>query len=586
MRYSRKQYEPGSIKPRIILVGVFFSLLYLVIAGRVVYLQVYRGEMLASRASGEYRRTCVTAGKRGTIFDRNHNELAVTIDAVSIGLHPSSIPEAQIIAPKLARAANLEIGTVKSKLASGRSFVWLKRLMADDEVAAVKQLNLPPEAIEYIAEQKRVYPNNSLAAQLIGFTGIDGNGLEGVEYAWDDELRGRTVSRTVLMDARKRYLGAGDVPIDSADGNDVILTIDSAIQYIAENALKEAVVDSQALSGMAVVMNPETGEILAMANYPCFNPNDFGSYGRDAWRNRTITDAFEPGSIMKVFLAAGSIESGLCTPDSVFFCEDGEYMIDGHCIHDSHGHGWLTMREIIKISSNIGAVKISEKIGRKNLWETLRRFGFDSRPDIGCPGSTEGLLSFYTQWTAVDTSAIAFGQGVSASAIQLVTAVSAIANGGLLLKPYVVSAMVEADGRVVRYRDRKVIRRVISEQTSAYLKEMMASVTTEGGTGEKAAIEGYTVCGKTGTAQKLNDKGRYTDKNYVASFLGFAPSNNPRIAVLVVVNSPKKGYYGGIVAAPAFRKIILESLNYFGVSPEKENPRENLMVIAKKGVNG
>jgi len=289
---------------------------------------------------------------------------------------------------------------------------------------------------------------------------------------------------------------------------------------------------------------------------------------------------------MKVFLAAGSIESGLCTPDSAFFCEEGKYQIYDNYIHDSHEHGWLTMREIIKYSSNIGAVKISERIGRKNLWETLRRFGFDSRPDIECPGGTDGMLSFYTNWTVIDTGAIAFGQGVSASAIQLVTAVSAIANGGLLVKPYVVGSVVEPGGRIVRHREREIVRRVISERTAQYLKEMMAEVTSEGGTGEKAAIEGYLICGKTGTAQKLNDQGCYTDKDYIASFLGFAPGSNPRIAVLVVVDSPKKGYYGGVVAAPAFRKIVHETLNYFGVPPETDHSRRNLMVMAKKGVNG
>ncbi len=582
MKYSRKKREPGKIKLRIILVGVFFSLLYIVIAGRVVYLQVFRGEMLAGRAYREYYRTCVTSGKRGTVFDRNHNEMAVTVDAMSIGLHPSEIPDVNQVLPELARAVNIGVDDLGKKLNSNRSFVWLKRKMTDDEVAAVRQIGLPAKAIEYIPAHKRVYPNNSLAAQLIGFTGVDGIGMEGIEYEWEKELCGNTVSRTVLMDARKRYLGNGDEQAGKADGNDVILTIDSAIQYITEAALEEAVVSAEAISGMAIVMDPQTGEILAMANYPYFNLNNYRQYSRDLWRNRIVTDAFEPGSIMKVFLAAGSIESGLCTPDSVFFCEEGEYLIDGHCIHDSHENGWLTMREIIKISSNIGAVKISERIGRKNLWETLRRFGFDSRPDIACPGGTGGLLSFYTQWTTVDTSAIAFGQGVSASAVQLVTAVSAIANGGLLLKPYVVSATTEPDGRIVQYRERKVIRRVISEQTAACLKEMMAEVTSEGGTGAKAAIDGYTVCGKTGTAQKLNEEGQYTDKDYVASFLGFAPFNNPRMAVLVVVNSPRKGYYGGIVAAPAFKKIVHEALNYFGVPPERKNTGENLMALVKQ----
>lgn len=586
MKYSRKKTEPGKIKFRVLVVGVVFSLLYCVIAGRAVYLQVFCGDMLASKASGEYKRTYVASGKRGTIYDRNHTELAVTVDAMSIGLHPSRVPNADEVAPELAKALNMKKSAIKRKLASRSPFVWLKRTVTAEEAEAVRQIGLQPKALQFVSEQKRVYPNNSLAAQLVGFTGIDGNGLEGIEYSWDEELKGGSFSRTVLMDAKQRHLDAGEGTTGSADGNDVILTIDGAIQYIAETALESAVVDSGAASGMAVVMDPNTGEMLAMANYPFFDLNDFGHYSRAVWRNRVVADAFEPGSVMKVFLAAGAIESGLCTPDSVFFCEDGRYQIHGHFVHDSKKYGKLTMREIIKISSNIGAVKIGEKIGRRNLWETLQRFGFDARPDIECPGTTEGQLSFYTQWTEIDTGAIAFGQGVAVSAIQLVTAVSAIANGGLLVKPYVVSTVVTPDGHVARHRKQEIVRRVISEQTAAHLREMMAAVTTEGGTGVQAAIEGYTVCGKTGTAQKMNKQGRYTDKDYISSFFGFAPGKNPRIAVLVVVDSPKKAYYASVVAAPAFRKIAHETLNYFGIPPETNNGRKDLMVLANKGVNG
>jgi cell division protein FtsI (penicillin-binding protein 3) len=586
MRYSRKKSKPAKIKNRILLVGIFFSLLYAGIAARAVYLQVYCRDMLASKAFGEYTRTYVTSGKRGTIYDRNHTELAVTIDATSIGIHPSLIPNANEIAPRLARTLNMETKAVKGKLASRQPFVWLQRTVTGDAVEAVRQLGLPAEAVAYVPEQKRVYPNNSLAAQLIGFTGIDGNGLEGIEFTWDEYLRGSSVRQTVLMDAKQRRLGAGEEIPGCVDGHNVVLTIDGAIQYIAETALEKAVVDSDAAHGMAIVMDPHTGEILAMANYPFFDLNRFGGYQRDLWRNRVVADAFEPGSVMKVFLAAGSIESGLCTPDSVFDCENGAYRVHGHTINDTHRHGLLTVREIIKISSNIGAVKISEKIGRKALWETLRNFGFSTKPEVECPGNTEGRLSYYSQWTDVDMSAIAFGQGIAASAVQLVTAVSAIANGGLLMKPYVVSSVVSPDGQVARRRDREIVRRVISENTAEQLKEMMAGVTTEGGTGVNAAVEGYSVCGKTGTAQKLDKAGGYSNRDYVSSFLGFAPQNNPRIAVMVVVDSPRKAYYASVVAAPAFRKIVHETLNYFGVLPETDPTGKNLIVQVDTGGNG
>lgn len=586
MRYSRKKNEPDRIQLRILLVGIFFSFLYGLIAARAVHLQVFCGDRLSRKASGEYLRTYVTSGKRGTIYDRNHTELAVTVDAVSMGIRPALFSDPNTIAPVLAKALNMKVTAVKRKLASKQPFVWLKRTMTAEEAGVVQKIDFPPRAVEFVTEHKRVYPNNSLAAQLIGFTGIDGNGLEGIEYAWDADLQGASVKRTVLMDAKQRRLGAGEDTAENADGHNVILTIDGVIQYIAEQALEEAVAEADASHGMAVVMDPHTGEMLAIAHYPTFDINSFGRAGRQVWRNRAVADAFEPGSVMKVFLAAGAIESGLCTPDSVFFCEEGKYRVYDHCINDSHEHGWLTIREIIKTSSNIGAVKIGERIGPKLLWETLQRFGFNAKPDIECPGSTEGLMSYYTRWTPVDMSTIAFGQGVAASAVQLVTAVSAIANGGLLVKPYVVSAVVTPDGQVIRRRDREIVRRVISETTAGHLREMMAAVTTPGGTGEKAAIDGYTVCGKTGTAQKLNAQGRYTDKDYIASFLGFAPCHNPRIAALVVINCPRQGYYGGIVAAPAFRKIVYESLNYFGVPPEADDKDSNLMVLAKQGGNG
>lgn len=252
MRYSRKNNEPGRTKKRIILVGAFFSLMYLIIAGRVVYLQVFRGDVLASRASGEYMRTFVTAGKRGTIYDRNHTEMAVTVDAMSIGLHPALIADPDEIAPRLAKVVNMTPEVVRRKLASKRSFVWLKRKTTAGETAAVREIGLENKAVEYVQEQKRVYPNNSLAAQLIGFTGIDGNGLEGIEYSWDEELSGASISQTVLMDARQRCLDGGEVAAESADGNNIILTIDGAIQYIAETAVEKAVVDSEAVFGMAI----------------------------------------------------------------------------------------------------------------------------------------------------------------------------------------------------------------------------------------------------------------------------------------------------------------------------------------------
>ncbi|MFP4038940.1 MAG: peptidoglycan D,D-transpeptidase FtsI family protein [Desulfosudaceae bacterium] len=596
MRYSRKKTGASSLNHRIILVGVVFSLMYLVIAGRAVYLQVICDDMLAGKASREYQRTYVTTGKRGSILDRNLTEMAVTIDAFSIGARPELIKDKTARAAQLAGALGMKRAEVERRLNSRHTFVWLKRTASKEEVTAVKQLGLTKKQIEYVPEHKRVYPHKSMAAQVIGFTGTDGSGLEGLEYAFNRNLAGSSINRTVLLDAKRHGFDPGEATAgdQSCDGNNLILTLDKTIQCLTEDALAKAVIESEANSGMAIVMKPETGAILAMANVPFYNPNNFRDYNRSVYRNRAVADSFEPGSIMKIFLAAGSIDSGMCESDTVFFCEKGQYRIQNNLIHDSNPYGLLTLHEIIKYSSNIGAVKISERIGKQQLWKTLHRFGFNNKTGISCPGGTSGRLSFYQQWTEVDTGSIAFGQGISASAIQLVTAVSAIANGGLLVKPYIVDRIESPDGRTILKREREIVRRVISPATARSIADMMEAVTKPDGTGVNASIKGYTVCGKTGTAQKLSKAGKYTNEDYIASFIGFAPKENPELAVLVVVDAPRSRYYGGIVAAPAFRKIVQDSLNYLGVVPESEPGRESdeqndkngMMVSIQKEVSG
>lgn len=588
MRAGQKSSSQNGIKNRIVLVGVFFSLLYAVILSRVVYLQVCDGETLGQRASREYRRTCVVMDKRGTIYDRNHTEMAVSIDTTSIGAHPQRIATADDKVRQLATALGCSASGLQRKLGSDSSFVWLKRSATPTEEAAARKIGFDAGQLEFIAETKRVYPNKKLAAQLFGFAGVDGNGLEGLEYSCNNYLKGTSRNYVLFKDALGRKFDvedvqAGTAQAESSGGNNLILTIDGTIQCIAEEALEQAVTKSKALSGMAVVMNPGTGEVLAMANYPFFNPNAFNDYDQSCYRNRIVTDAFEPGSTMKVFLAAGALEAGVCTPNSIFYCENGVYRIQhNYRVHDHDPYEWLSLRQIVQHSSNIGAVKVSEMIGSQVLWETLRKFGFGAATGIRCPGETAGILADYSRWTEVDTSSIAFGQGVSVSAIQLATAVSAIANGGILLKPRVVNAVVSPKGQIIQAFAKNSGYRIISETTAREITRMMATVTSDGGTGEKADLPGYTVCGKTGTAQK-QEKGKYAKEEYIASFVGFVPEKNPRLTILVVVDSPFNGHYGGQVAAPAFRQIAWETLNYLGVPPNLDMPREHLMVSIKKG---
>ncbi|MBW1643675.1 MAG: penicillin-binding protein 2, partial [Deltaproteobacteria bacterium] len=410
------------------------------------------------------------------------------------------------------------------------------------------------------------------------------NGLEGIEFYYDTYLRGARGDFTILKDAFGNRFVSGKGNIPDYSGKNIILTIDKTIQYITEKALEETVTSFSARSGMAVVIAPKTGAILAIAHYPFFNPNSFKYFRRELWRNRAITDPFEPGSTIKIFSAAAAIESGGSSPNTIYFCENGAYRIGRKIIHDNASHGWLSLQQIVKYSSNIGAVKISEKIGPEHLYNTLCNFGFGEKTGIDCPGETAGSLALYKRWTKLDTSVISFGHGISVSAVQLIAAVSTIANDGVLMKPYLVKAITDKNGQYVhRFKPRK-IRRVISTSTAREIVKIMETVITRNGTGTRAALERYSVCGKTGTSKKIGKDGTYSDDKYIASFAGFTPAENPEIAILVVIDEPKGKYYGGIVAAPAFKKIARETLNHMNISPTIELNR--LTLSLKKEARG
>lgn len=559
-----KPTEKSGINFRVSLVGFFFVCMFLIIVGKTVYLQVFQGQWLSRRAAGEYEKTLTIRGKRGSIFDRNLREMAMSVDVASIAAYPRVIQNPGEVATALADVLNLNRAKLYRKITSDRSFVWIKRQSAPGDERAVRALGY--KGIDYIPEHTRFYPNRYLAAQLLGFTGVDSRGLEGLEYYFNDELTGAERSFTVLRDAFGKKFD-GETELEGVyRGNDLVLTIDRTIQFITEKALGEAVADFNAKSGLAVVMAPKTGAILAMANFPLFNPNAFRRYDRELWRNRIITDPFEPGSTMKIFSAAAAIESGGCTPNTIFFCENGKYRIGREVVHDTRSHGWLSLNMIIKYSSNIGAVKVSEMIGAEALYRTLRNFGFGEKTGLTCPAETSGSLAPYHRWSNIDTGVISFGHGMSVSALQLVTAASAIANGGILMKPYVVQAIRGPDGKSIQEYHPREVRRAVSRQTAETVKKMMASVVEPEGTGVRAAIEGYSVCGKTGTAQKLNEAGEYARDAYVGSFVGFVPAEDPQLAILVVIDELPYGSYGGTVAAPTFRKIAQEVFNYLNIS--------------------
>ena len=570
------------VRLRAALIGLFFIILFSIIGAKAIYLQVYRGSWLSRKAANQYEKSFMSYGKRGTIYDRKHKEMAVSNTVASIAAHPTLIGNSDASAKTLAKKLNLSRRSISRKLASNKPFVWIKRKVSPKEARSVKKLGL--KGIVFRTEQSRFYPNKVLASQVLGFSGIDGYGLEGIEYYYDAYLKGSGEKLTVLKDALGREL-MWEKGLDPRHvGNNIILTIDRSIQFIAENALEESVKKFGAKSGIAIIMVPKTGEILALAQVPLFNANAFLSYTQDQWRNRAITDPFEPGSTLKIFSAAAAIESGNSTANTIFFCENGEYRIGNDIIHDTRAHGWLSLQQIVKYSSNIGIVKVGEATGPEALYQTLRAFGFGEKTGIDCPGETSGSLSNYKRWSKIDAGAIAFGQGISVSAIQLISGVAAIANNGILMKPYIVQAITDNNGRLIKSVKPVRTRRAISTKTAQAVKKMMRSVIDKGGTGINAALVRYSVGGKTGTAQKTDERGTYAKGKYIAAFVGFTPVENPELAILVVVDEPQKNYYGGVVAAPVFRKIAQEALQYLNIAPTRKN--DTLTVSLESEVRG
>jgi cell division protein FtsI (penicillin-binding protein 3) len=551
---------------RILLVGILFVAAFAAIAAKAVHLQVYRSAWLSEKASSQYEKSLTIYGKRGVIYDRNLNEMAVSIDVTSIAAYPARVENPKATAKALARVLDLDARRLQTKLAAKKSFVWIKRQSTAKETSAVKDLDLP--GVNFVTEYNRFYPHTTLAAQVLGFSGIDGAGLEGIEFNYNQYLKGADTNFKVFKDALGNGFSSGPGQSTDTGGHNLVLTIDNTIQYIAESALKKAVDEYSALSGLALVMNPQTGAVLALAHYPLFNPNSYADFEKSIWRNRALTDTFEPGSTMKIFSAAAALEHSKISPHQIFFCENGAYRIGKNVVHDIHKYAWLSLQQIVKYSSNIGAVKVGQEVGARKLYRTYRDFGFGQKTGIDSPGEASGSLSHYSTWSKIDIGAISFGHGISASALQLVTAVSAIANGGNLMKPHLVREIVDQNGNLVNLFKPQKVRRAISARTATIVKNILKTVITEGGTGVNAALDGYTAGGKTGTARKLDENGKYTRDKHTASFVGFAPADNAEITVLVIIDEPQGKYYGGIVAAPVFRQIAQQTLNYLNVPPD------------------
>lgn len=567
MKARRQVQERKNLRFRLWLVGGAFACVFLVLIGRAVHLQVFQHEKLSARAQREFLKQVEVTPRRGIIFDRNQEELAVSLDTHSVYASPLKINQPKAVGRKLAEALGLPSRPIIKRLSSERGFVWIARRVSPDKAAAVKNLEL--KGVGLVMEPKRFYPYTTLACHVLGFAGLDARGLEGLEKAHDRVLKGQGHTLTSLRDALGRTIHLTPAAFTQLpEGNHLMLTLDKGVQYQTEKILAQTVAKYKAKGGQAIVMLPQTGEILAMASVPVFNPNVYNKYPRPTYRNRTITDTFEPGSTFKAFVAAAALMSQKVSLDQLFDCEKGSWKIGGRVIRDTHEHDKLNLADIIKLSSNIGVAKVGQAVGKKELHRVIRAFGFGQTSGVDLPGESRGILRPASAWRPVELANICFGQGVAVTSLQMVQAFSAIANGGVMMRPYVVRAEVDSSGHLIAETQPRVVRRVMGARETRILVDMLRRVTEDGGTGTRARVGSLPVAGKTGTAQKVKPEGGYSRSEYVASFIGFLPADDPQVVVMVVIDTPRGQYYGGVVAGPAFSRIARAALDSLGVRPQ------------------
>ena len=445
----KKTFSKKWLQVRIGLICCFFTLLFGAIIVRAYQLQIIEQDKLKEIIYGQYLKIVKLPPQRGTIYDRNKEVLAQSLEADSLYAHPGQIKDKQGIAKKLSPILQVSYKFVIDKLTSDQPFVWLMRKISPAQAQKIEKLKL--EGIGFIQESKRFYPNKELASHCLGFVGTDRKGLEGIELGYDSYLKGQEGFILVERDALGRNIHTQDIKqINSTKGANIQLTIDNTIQYCVEKVLDEGVKQKKAQAGIAIVMDPKTGEILALAVRPTFNPNNFFEYSPDQWRNRAVTDAYEPGSTFKTFLVSSVLEEGISRPQDIFFCENGAYPLGNSVIHDVHKFGWLSLTRIITHSSNIGACKVAENLGKDKFYSYIRKFGFGSETGIDLPGETSGLLPLPYRWSRVDLGTISFGQGISTTPLQLITAFSAIANGGVMMKPHMVKTIFDDQGKIIK----------------------------------------------------------------------------------------------------------------------------------------
>ncbi|MBZ5705016.1 MAG: transpeptidase family protein [Acidobacteriia bacterium] len=563
------------------MLGGILVLWCLSICLRLVWLQIFQYGQFEQRAQRQQQRTTEVAAKRGIIYDRSGHELAMSISVDSVFAVPTEIHDLGQTVSLIAGITKADPRELLARCKAGRTFCWVARKPDAETADRIRALNL--RGIYFQKESKRFYPKRDLAAQVLGYVGMDDEGLSGIEREYDDQLRGKPGRLLISVDARKKWFGS--VEKQPEPGENVVLSLDQQIQYIAERELKAAMQQTHAESGTVIVENPHTGEILALANWPTFNPNLSREITPERLKNHAVSDVYEPGSTFKVVTISAALDENLARPDEKFDCQMGSIVINGRRIHDWHPFGVMPVSDILAHSSDVGAIKIALRLGDERLYKYIRAFGFGQQTGIELPGETRGLAKPLSRWSKVSIGAISMGQEIGVSPLQLAGMVSIIANDGVWAPARIVAATTQPQStpQLIAFHPAEE-RHVIAPLTAAEMKQMMQGVVLHG-TGRKAILEGYSSAGKTGTAQKVDPATHtYSRTKYIASFAGFAPVNNPVITVAVILDSPVGGHHGGEVGAPVFNRVAQQVLEYLHTPHDVELPPNRQLLLAKRRV--
>ena len=575
-----EQYEK-----RVPFINILFLIVFGIVSIRTLYLHLIPDQRVSNLILTQYQKKVEIRAKRGFIYDSNNEALAISLSVYSIFAEPRRIKpeERNTLISELNKILGIKKKSLRRKLSTNKGFIWIKRQVSDEIAQKIESLKLPH--IHMVKEGKRFYPNGSLAGQILGFTDIDSIGLEGIEVRYDNYLQGEKIHLQINRDAKGRrlLLKESAQSLVNKQGASVTLTINKNIQYITEKALEKQVEATKAASGIAIVMDPFDGRILAMANVPKFDPNIRNKQTLQFKKNRCITDTYEPGSTFKSFIIATALEKNAISLSEKLSCENGLLHIGKRTIRDTHPYDSLTPMEIIRSSSNIGAYKIAKRLGKVEMFRYLKKFGFGTPTGIDFRGESPGILHSPDTWKEIRFSNIAFGQGVSTSSLQLITAYSAIANGGFLVTPYLVDKIVSKNNEILYSHNPPLPKKVISKKTAEHMTRMLEEVVYDKeGTGSRSQITGFRVAGKTGTTEKFDPAIiAYSPNKRIGSFVGFVPSTSPKIVLLVVIDEPTEGLkYGGVVAAPVFAKIGTQILNYLEVMPDSKETESVITEIS------